>query len=67
VQTEEDSACVLLMGPALAEGPKEHPWLMSLAPTGAIMCQCAQKIKTSGGKKCKPLVGKETCCAYDKA
>ena len=41
----------LLMGSALAEDPKEHPWLMSLAPTnGAMKCQCARKIQTSGGK-----------------
>ena len=40
VQREEDSACVLFMGLALAEGPRKHPyigyvdaWLMSLART----------------------------------
>jgi len=42
----------LLMGPPLAGGPREHPWLMSLAPTnGAMRCQCARKHKTSWGKK----------------
>ena len=46
VQKEEDSACVLFMGIALAESPREHPWLMSLAPTnGTIRCQCTQKVK----------------------
>ena len=46
VQKEEDSACVLFMGTALAESPKEHHWLMSLASTnGATRCQRAQKNK----------------------
>ena len=26
---EEDIACVLFIGPALAEGPRKHPWLIS--------------------------------------
>ena len=30
VQKGEDSACVLFMGTALVESPREHPWLMSL-------------------------------------
>ena len=40
VHKEEASACVLFMGTALAESPKEHHWLMSLASTnGATRCQ----------------------------
>ena len=48
----EDRAYVLFMGLALARGPIEHPWLMSLALTnGAMRCQCTQKHKTSQGEK----------------
>ena len=52
VQKEEESACVLFMGTALAESPREHPWLMVLTPmNGAIRCQCAQKMKPPEEKR----------------
>ncbi len=66
VQREKDSACVLFMGPALAEGPREHPWLMSLTPTnGAIRCQCKQKYNLLEERNI-PQVGKKKVC-YDEA
>ncbi len=44
--------CVLFLGLAQARGPKEHPWLMSLAPmNGAIRSQWAHKIITSWEKR----------------
>ena len=55
----EDRAYVLFMGLALASGPREHPGLMSLAPTnGAIRCQCTQKKENLQSV----LVGRKLVC-----
>ncbi len=61
-QKEEDSACVLFMGTALAESPRDHPWLVSLAPTNrAIRFQCTQKVKLPEDKKDNLWYEKKYC------